>query len=324
MKITLVLRKSTEDFKSIEIVFGVLSEKINFQIKNLPNESKGLFKRILNILFVSRMNYDILHISGHDHYLLWFPFKKSILTIHDVEALRRKNGLKKHLFKWLWFDIPIKNVTAITTISEFTKQELKALGRYKTPIFVIPNPITIDVEYAPKFDFSAELKILHIGTKKNKNLLRLVNAIHGIKCELTIIGPLTQEQEQHLKEGQVNYRNLKNIDKIELKNEYYKCDLLAFVSTYEGFGLPILEAQAMGRVVVTSNVASMPEVAGAGALLVDPFSEESIRMGIQQLTKDSELRRQLIEKGQDNLRRFQTQKIAQEYNKVYNQVKNGF
>lgn len=324
MKITLILRKSTEDFKSIEVVFEVLSKKIDYLIKKLPNESKGLFKRISNIFFVSRLNYDVLHISGHDHYLLWFPFKKSILTIHDVEALRRKNGMKRRLFKWLWFDIPIKNATAITTISEFTKQELKALGQYTTPIFVIPNPITIDVQYVPKFDFSDELKILHIGTKKNKNLIRLVHALHGIKCELTIIGPLNQEQEQHLKEGQLNYRNLKNIDKIELKNEYNNCDLLVFVSTYEGFGLPILEAQAMGRVVMTSNVASMPEVAGQGALLVDPFSEQSIREGIQQLVKDSELRRQLIEKGQDNLGRFQTQKIAQEYNKVYNQIEDGF
>ena len=93
-----------------------------------------------------------------------------------------------------------------------------------------------------------------------------------------------------------------------------------FASTYEGFGLPILEAQATGRPVVTSNLGSMPEAAGDGALMVDPFSVEAIRAAVTSIMARSDLRSSLIERGLANVRRFQPREIAQQYARIYERV----
>ncbi len=311
------MRAVGHQFFSIENVFRTLSPFLNIPIIKLPYPSQGLFFRLKNILYILRLKKSNVHISGHDHYLLWYPFKQAILTIHDIEALRRKKGIKRWIFKRLWFDIPIKNASAVTTISEFTKQELLSLNDYKTDIYVIQNPLTIDADYNPKITWSKKLRVLQIGTKNNKNLNRLAKALKGINTELTIIGELNHEQIEVLALNQIGYINKVNVSKEELLNAYDYTDLVAFVSTYEGFGLPILEAQAIGRVVITSNISSMPEVAGGGAYFVDPYSVESIRNGICHLNEDIQLREELIKKGKENIERFNPELIANKYINLY-------
>ena len=208
----------------------------------------------------------------------------------------------------------------MTTISEFTKTELLSLKLYKTPIKVIPNPLTISFQYSPKLDWSYKVKILHVGTKENKNLIRLTKALNGVNCFLTIIGKLNSEQEFYLNTNNIDYINKINVSESELKEEYKLCDLLAFVSTYEGFGLPIIEAQALGRVVLASNISSIPEIAGDGAYLVDPYSVDQIKDAILYLSKNRNVRLRLIENGKVNVERFRPELIAEMYNKLYMKV----
>lgn len=321
-KFVLIIRSTSKQFYSIERVFNRLNVLLNAAVIVLPHESKGLIPRIKNIVFLLKNKVRYLHITGHDHYLLWFPFKNAILTIHDIEALKRKSGVTKLLFRWFWFDIPIKNARAITTISEFTKLELLKINRFKTPIHVIPNPLPEGFNYIPKVEWSEKLKILHIGTKKNKNLTRLIQALNGINCELTILGKLNGEILKELSQNKISFVNKVNLADHELTLEYQKTELVAFVSTYEGFGLPIIEAQAIGRVVITSDKSSMPEVAGTGAYFVNPFSVESIRDGIQKLKKDEKLRKVLIEDGLKNCERFNPEIIADLYKKLYLSLEN--
>lgn len=113
------------------------------------------------------------------------------------------------------------------------------------------------------------------------------------------------------------FSNYHNLPYKEILALYRECDLLCFASTYEGFGLPIPEAQATGRPVITSTVASMPEVAGEGACLVDPFSVESIRKGVLRIIRDSAFREELVQKGLRNIERFSREKIAADYLMVY-------
>jgi len=319
--IKIINRRRSLRFNSIENVFNVLIPFLKVdEVIELPFHSRGVFDRIKNIWFLRKQKAKLIHISGHDHYLLWYPFQKAILTIHDIEALKRKKGLKRWLFQKLWFDWPISNAKVVTTISDFSKKEILSLGNYKTPIQVIHNPLTLPISYTPKKFNKVKSRILHIGTKANKNLERLIQALSKLNCELVIIGHKNDKLLNQLHKAKIDFTFKSNLSNEEMVEEYKACDLLAFVSIYEGFGLPIIEAQAAGRTVITSSVASMPEVAGDGALLVNPYSIEDIRNGITRLIEEEKLRETLIKNGLKNIERFEPIIIAKKYQALYNNL----
>ena len=130
-------------------------------------------------------------------------------------------------------------------------------------------------------------------------------------------GKLSPELEAVLARHRVRYENHRNLSESEVVELYRGADLLAFVSTLEGFGMPILEAQAVGRPVVTSNCTSMPDVAGGAAVLVEPTSVESIRAGLLRVIEDGALRERLIAGGQRNIARFSSDAIAAQYLRIY-------
>jgi glycosyltransferase involved in cell wall biosynthesis len=102
--------------------------------------------------------------------------------------------------------------------------------------------------------------------------------------------------------------------------EYLQADALLFASLAEGFGLPIIEAQATGRLVVTSNIAPMTEVAGEGAIFVDPRDPSSIRRGICLGVEDASIREHAISAGLRNVRRYSASAVAAMYADVYREV----
>ncbi|MBE7441781.1 MAG: glycosyltransferase family 4 protein [Flavobacteriales bacterium] len=323
VKSYLIYRKHRSEFNSIENVFNTLLTYLKVNKVELPFFSEGIVNRLKNISFVKKLKTKLYHITGNDHYIiLGLKNRTTVLTIHDIEILKRNSGIKRLLLKKIWFDWPIKYATCITTISEFSKAEILSISNYKTPIHVIHNPLTLKIKYSPKpFNYNCPT-ILHIGTKANKNLTLLIKALNGIKCHLNIIGKPSFELDSLLDSNNISYTFKSNLTNEEMIKEYENCDLLAFVSTYEGFGLPIIEAQAAGRVVITSNLASMPEVAGDGAYFVNPYDTNEIRKGILELINNDNLREVLIQKGLENVKHFEPQKIAKQYLELYNQVLN--
>ena len=114
----------------------------------------------------------------------------------------------------------------------------------------------------------------------------------------------------------------RRLSDLEILDEYIKCDILSLVSTVEGFGMPIVEANAVGRPVITSCTTSMPEIANNAAIIVDPLNTNSIRNGIMQIISQHSVRETLIQNGLTNHLRFQPKALAKQYVTLYEKITN--
>jgi glycosyltransferase involved in cell wall biosynthesis len=320
-------RKPVDNQFSMERVFeairSALPPDISVEAHTCPFRSRGLFKRIINIVDASIHQREINHIVGDVSYLaLGLRKQNTIVTIHDCVGLHMNKGLKRMFLLWFWYLFPVKRAGAVTVISSFTRDEvLQFSGCDPTIVHVIPNPIPIGFVPFPK-TFNAKIPVvLQVGTAvHNKNIHRVAEALRGIPCHLDIIGKLNEDQRRTLETNQINYTAQSGLSDVQMIEKYRQCDIVLFASTYEGFGMPIIEANATGRVVVTSRVGPMPEVAGPAACLVDPYDWTSIRAGIVRVIEDASYRDELIARGYENALLFGPEIIAQRYADLYRKV----
>ena len=327
MKKLLYVERYFFEWVSIEKVFRQVADEIDptkfetsFEKAPFNNTTLGIFK---NLLTFRPRHADLYHVTGHIHYMgLVLPPDRTVLTIHDLRFLNNRTGLRRFVLKKLFLDWPLKRLKYITAISEATRQEIAKMGGIDPGrIRVIENPLRTEFVFRREKPFDSERPvILQIGTMRNKNIPNLVRAISGLSCRLVIIGKIDGELVELLGEHNVEFENKFDLSDGELVSEYEQSDIVTFCSTYEGFGLPIIEAQAMRKPVVTSDRSPMKEVAAAGAVLVDPDSVASIRSSIVQLTKDEALRKQIVEAGVANVKRFSAPAIAKAYVDLYQEV----
>lgn len=329
LKIALFFRKPRPNKNfSIERSFTATQEAFdNLGLKKpewivLSHYSEGIIPRIKIALEARQKQGHINHVTGDINFaVLGLPRRTTILTVLDCGFLKISNPLKRWILKMIWLQLPVQHATKITAISEATKQEVIAYtGCNPDKIVVVPVVIPNNFEYQQK-ELNSELpRILHVGTAPNKNLTRHIEALKGIPCCLHIIGKIEDSEFRFLQESGINYENHYNVTEEEIKKAYQDADLLLFASTVEGFGMPILEAQSVGRPVITSNCTSMPEVAGDAACLVNPFEVASIRQGILKVIEDTAYRASLVKKGLENVKRYKAETIALQYWDIYQSV----
>lgn len=325
MRIIFFNRKPGLGHFSLERLFRempkYLPAGIDFKIYTCTYLSKGIFPRLYSIYeaWKRQEKNTVNHITGDVHFIsLLLSKKRTVLTIHDCNFINRSRGLKRYLLQFFWMTLPLKKVNYITVVSRATKDEvLKHTNFPEDRIVVIPNFVSPDfVPVFKKFN-TPKPTILQIGTGDNKNILRLLTALKGLPIHLTIIGYQTTEIILLLKKYKIEHSWYHGLSDEEIRQKYIDTDLLSFVSTEEGFGLPIIEAQTVGRPVITSKLSSLPEVGGDGVCYVNPLDIMSIRSGILKVINDSEYREKIIQAGFKNVKRFQVKNIANAYVEVY-------
>lgn len=258
---------------------------------------------------------------------------KVVLTVHDLSPLLLPNFYNLKTRIWHKFiNIPklVKRADKIIAVSEFTKTTL--VEKLQVPASKITvAPLGVDSEnfrpnlsidklrdvrnrYSLPGDF-----VLYLGTvEPRKNISRLIEAFELIDepIFLVIAGKLGWKYNGILEQikNSPKRRYIKLVGYISESDKPYIMKLarvFAWPSLYEGFGLPILEAMAVGTPVVTSNVSSMPEVAGEAALMVNPYNVPDIAKAIKLLHTDIALREQYIMRGLERSTQFSWQKCAE-------------
>lgn len=321
------MNRAKGQFWSIEELFrsvvGSLPLDIEPQVVTAPQVGAKLSAIWSNLRWIRRQKQsDCVHVTGDIHYAVLGVWNAPVvLTIHDLRFIDEASGLKKTLLWLFWIYLPVRFASHITVISEFTKQRLLRWTRVSADrISVVPNCVDPEYVRTERRQHVQRPIVLQVGTTDNKNLDRVIVACTGLNLMLWILGRLSEPQRAKLNEAGIEYREFHGLQRSEVVRLYIDCDVVCFASTYEGFGLPVLEAQAVGRPILTSNISPLREVAGDGALLVNPESADEIRTGLMHLIQDESLRRSLIERGLTNVKKYSSQSIAEQYSQIYRRL----
>lgn len=323
MKINIFVRKkSSSNQNSVERYARILKQGLdskNFMVNivECPLVSKGLFRRLYLILWAYFNQGNVNHILGDVNFIsLLMNKKKTINTFLDCRLLNEFSGLKRTTYKFLWFSLPIKSSIINTFISNFTKKEIeKKLDKKIINSFVIPVPLIDNLSF--KINKNKKKKILIVGTLPHKNVKNMIMGIIGLNVNLTIVGEIENSVKLLLKKNKINYKNYIKVNNNKIKNLYTQNDILLMASKYEGFGMPIIEAQASGAVVITSNKEPMKSVAGKHGVFVNPYKPKEIKKSIKKIIKNKKLFLKIIKNGRYNSSKYRSNIILKKYKEIY-------
>ena len=272
------------------------------------------------------------------------PGIKTLLTVHDLSFVRAPETTTPVLKAYLDQVVPrsVRRATHVLADSQATKDDLVEL--YHTP----PEKVTVllggvNPEFKPvtdsnvlqavrdRYQIPGNPYIFSIGTvQPRKNYARLIEALAALGPEyadvhLVIAGgrgwldsPIYQAVEDNGLSERVHFTGFARDEDLPALYSAARC--LAYPSLYEGIGLPVLEAMACGTPVATSNISSMPEIAGDAALLINPYNVEELSGALAQLLSDETLRVELITRGFEQAAYFTWARAAQQLRGIYQRM----
>lgn len=248
-----------------------------------------------------------------------FGTRPSVVTVHDLTHLHYYSRLHRAYYD-LVFRQMYRRCTAVVCVSDFTRNEfLKWSGMPKERVHTVLNGL--DPAYSRNREsFKSDHQyVLYPGNRRNyKNLDRLMTAYARSTLPAKDIHlMLTGNPDNAIKERAhalgISWRiQFAGDVSDEVMPKLYKGALfVAFVSLYEGFGLPILESMASGTPVLTSNISAMPEVAGDAAMLVNPLNVDEITASMNRLATEPGLRDELAARGAERAAQFSWDRSAE-------------
>ncbi len=268
---------------------------------------------------------------------LWYG-GKVVMTVFDLTF-----KLYPHTQKWsgrLWWSLlgrmGVRRADRLITISESTKSQIVNLMGVPTEAITVIYPYVTE-HFSPTADCRAvanryglpQKYILYVGTlERRKNIVMLLRAFVGAKRR----APLDHILVFVGQPGWLYADIFRAVEELGLETEtifldyvpdedlpalYSAADLFAYLSLYEGFGLPVLEAMACGTPVLASNAASLPEVIGEAGRMVEPGDVEGAAEAIVELLEDSGLRARLVQAGRKQARKFSRERSATQLLRLY-------
>jgi len=288
--------------------------------------------------YLKKYNIDVFY-SG-DTYLSMKTKIPTLLVCHDIAYRHYPNHLRKSHLRYYQNHFPKYHRKAdhIVAVSEFTKRDIVdaygispdkvSVGYNATPNGFAPTDENQKIEIRTSLT-DGKPYFIYIGSlHPRKNVVNLIKAFdlfktaHQTDHRLVLVGRMAWKNE----ELQSTHDKIKHKEDIiftgHLTNNQLPAflsasDALTYVSVFEGFGIPILEGMSSGVPVITSNVSSMPEVAGDAALLIDPHDPQSIVSGMYEIISNPALRADLIHKGIQRAKEFSWDQTAQH---IYGQL----
>ncbi len=328
-----------------EIREGLFPEQEDFEIVSPDNPTSKILKSFWRSISMSRIlarrEIDLFHGLSHELPVgIQNTGVPSVVTIHDLIFMRYPHFYKpidrKIYFQKLKFATETAN--RIIAISNQTREDIINLLNinpdkievvYQTIAerFFKPENKTQQEKVAKKYKLP-EKYILSLGTiEARKNQLNILKAIKSgnIKMPLVIVGkPTTYVQKlldfmsENKMEKDVFF--LGNVIDEDLPFVYQNAEMLVYISFFEGFGLPLIEAMASGCPVLTSDASCLPEVGGGATLLCKPNDVKDIGEKMVQLLEDKETRGNLIDKGKERSLGFTPDKSVKKLMDIYESV----
>lgn len=301
-----------------------------------PASALGLRYSQFDYRFWLKQDQPDLFWSPRHHLPLWLNKRTpQVLTIHDVVWKRYPETMpwQPRMLERLLMPASVKQADKIICVSQFTATEVgtfwpeqahKCDVIYSGALGNSDNDVFVEKEANPY--------ILFVGTlEPRKNLPRLLGAFSKlvsegrIKEDLVVVGSdgwggvdLVSLVRSLKIEGRVSLKGY--VSDNQLQHLYQGARCLVMPSIYEGFGLPVLEAMQFGVPVVVADAGSLPEITGAGGLLIDPLSENGIARAIEVLLNDEELYSRISEQAIKRSAEFSWQKAARETTALFDRV----